>query len=89
MLESLLLFTGCSSIQCFNSPSFPEHIQDKFSTVLLPVKCLCNFLDAMPRYLSPSTSHPVLPREAEDFPRVGKNPKDVPLPTFLAYLQPV
>ena len=38
---------------------------------------------------SPSTSHPTLPREAEDFPRDGKHAKDVPLPTFLAYLQPV
>ena len=30
-----------------------------------------------------------LPWEVEDFPRDGKYPKDVSLPTFLAYLQPV
>ena len=30
-----------------------------------------------------------LPREAEDFLRGGKYPKDVPLPTYLDYLQPV
>ena len=29
------------------------------------------------------------PRKAEDFPRGSKNHNDVPLPTFLAYLQPV
>ena len=28
-----------------------------------------------------------LSREAEDFHRGGKYPKDVPLPTFLAYLR--
>ena len=37
---------------------------------------------------SPSTSQS-LPREAEDFLRGDKYPNDVPLPTFLAYLQPV
>ena len=30
-----------------------------------------------------------LPREAEDFPRGGKYPKDVRLPTCLDYLEPV
>ena len=30
-----------------------------------------------------------LPSEAEDFPMGGKYPKDVPVPTFLANLQPV
>ena len=28
------------------------------------------------------------PREAENFPGVGKYPKNVPLPVLLAYLQP-
>ena len=29
-----------------------------------------------------------IPREAQDFPRSGKYPKDVPLPTCVDYLQP-
>ena len=46
--------------------------------------------DTMPRQRSPlSFPNAPVPREAEDFPRCGKYPKDVPLSTFLAYLQPV
>ena len=30
-----------------------------------------------------------LPKQAEDFPRGSKNPKDMPLPTFLGNLQPI
>ena len=56
-------------------------------TIHLTVQPLYNLQDAMLRYWSPSASHPTLPREAEDFPRGGKYPKDVPLPTFLAYVQ--
>ena len=41
----------------------------------------------MPRQRSP-LSFPTqpLPKEAEDFPRGGKYPKDVPMAKFLAYL---
>ena len=90
MLEQPLLFTGCSSIQFFNSPPFPKHRQLGHTLYLTPqcVQPLYNFWDAIPGDWSPSGSHPTLPREADDFPRSGKDPKDVPLPTFLAYLQP-
>ena len=84
MLEQL--FTGCSSIQFFNSPSFLNTVsQDTFGTQPLTVQYLCDLRDAMPRHCSPNTSHPTLPREAKDFPMGGKYPKDVPLATFLAY----
>ena len=79
MLEQPLLFTGCS-----NTVN-----QDTFGTLPLTVQYLCDLLDAMPHQWSPSTSHPILPREAEDFYSGGKYPKYVPLPTFLACLQPV
>ena len=35
------------------------------------------------------TSQPTLFREAVDFRRAGKYPKDVPLPTFLPYFKPI
>ena len=51
---------------------------------------LYDLSDTMPSQSSPS-SCPIqpLPRKAEDFPRGGKYPIYVNLPTFLAYLQPV
>ena len=50
----------------------------------------CDLRDAM-THQRPPISFPTQPvsREAEDFPRGGKCTNDVPLPTFLAYLQPV
>ena len=63
--------------------------QDTFGTLLQTVQYLCDFWVAMPRHWSPSASYPTLSREAEDYPRGGKYPKDVPLSTFLATLQPV
>ena len=90
MLEQPFFFTGCSSIQFFNSPPFSHTIsQNTFGTLALTVQYLCDLQDARPCHWSPSTSHPTHPREAEDFPtRGGKYPKDLPLPTLLAYLQP-
>ena len=90
MLEQPLLFTGCSSVQSFNSPPIPNMVgQDIFGTPPLTVWCLCGL--KTPCY---DIFHQVLPaqpvpREAESFPRGSKYPKDVSLPTFLAYLQPV
>ena len=49
----------------------------------------CSSMLIMPCHWSPSASHPTLPREAENFSRGNKYPKDVPVPAFLAYLQPV
>ena len=54
---------------------------------LLSSHNLCDLRDTMPRQRSP-LSFPTqpLPKEAEDFPRGGKYPKDVPMAKFLAYL---
>ena len=79
MLEQSLLFTGCSRIQFFNSPS----------ALHLTVQPLCVLRDFMPRHWSPSASHLTLLSVSENFPRGGKYPKNVPLSTFLAYSEPV
>ena len=68
MLEQPLLFTGCSSIQLFKSPPFSSTVsQNTFCTLLLTVQYLSDLQDAMPGHWSPSTSHPTIPRETEDF----------------------
>ena len=98
--EKPLLFTGRSSMQFFSFTPPPPHpsppqpfpntvSQDTFGTLLLTVQYFGDLRDAIPCHCSPSTSHPALPREAEDFPAGGKYPKDGPLPTFLACLQSV
>ena len=70
MLDKPLLFTGCSSIQFFNSPPFPYKVsQDTFWTLPLTVPQFCDLQDAMLRYWSPNTSNPTPSREAEDFSR--------------------
>ena len=56
MLDQLYLFTGCSSIQFFNSPPFPNRVsQGTFGTLPLTMKYLCDLRDAIPRHWSPST----------------------------------
>ena len=71
-------------------PTFSSTVsQDTFGNLPLTVQYLCDLWDVMPRHWSRSTSHLALLLEAENFPRGGKHPKDEPLPTFLAYLQPV
>ena len=66
-------------------PSFPNTVsQNIFGILPLIVQCLCNLRDAMSRHWSPSTSHPILSREVEDFPRGGKYSTDVPLANLLA-----
>ena len=51
---------------------------------------LCDLWDTMPCQRSPlSFLTQLVPGEAEGFPRGGKYPKDLPLPTFLVYLRPV
>ena len=45
----------------------------------------CNLRDTMPRQRSLA----LIPREAEDFLRGGNHSKHVPLPTYLAWLQPI
>ena len=61
---------------------FPNTVrQNTFGILPLTVQHL---QDAMPRHWSPCTSHPTIPVEAKNFPRGGKYPKNVPLPTFSA-----
>ena len=60
-----------------------------FGTLPLNMQYLCDKQGAISWHWSPSTSHPNLYREEENFPRGLNYLKDVPLPTFLAYLQPV
>ena len=45
----------------------------------------CDLRDTMPCKRSPT----LIPREAEDFPRGYNHSKHVPLPTYLAWLQPI
>ena len=85
--------TGCLSnlyyllaAQAYSS-LIPKHSQDTFDTLPLNVQYVCDLPDAMHRHWSPSTSHPTLPWEPENFPQDGKYPKNAPLPTFLAYMQ--
>ena len=49
----------------------------------------CDLRDAMPRQRSLTLTLTVIPREAEDFPRGDNHSKRVPLPTHLAWLQPI
>ena len=87
------LLAARSGIQFLNCPPLPPSFSKTFSqnifrTLPLTVQYLYDLQDAMPRYYSPGTSLPTLPKEAEDFSVGGKYP-DVSLPTFLAYMQPV
>ena len=83
------LFTGCSSVQFLNSPPYPNTVsQETFGTLPFTVQYLCA-LYAMPFHWFQVLPTQPLPTETEDFSRGGKYSKDVPLPTFLDYLQPV
>ena len=46
---------------------------------------ICDLCDTMPH----QRSHTIIPREAEDFPRCDNHSKHVPLPTYLAWFQPI
>ena len=87
MLDEPLLFTGSSSIQFFNSPPFPNTVsQDTFGNLPLSVQYLfdlpCHVIGDQVLLTQP------LLREAENFLRGGMYLKDLPLPTYLAWLQP-
>ena len=88
MLEQPLLYAQGSSF-LIRPASSNTVSPDNLRTLPLTVQYLCNLHDAMSRCWSPSTSYPNLPRKAGDFLRGDKYPNDVPLPTLLAYLQPV
>ena len=70
-------------------PSFPNAVgKGAFGVLPLTAWCLYDLWDAMQYHYSLNASRPALPGGAEDFPGGDKYPGDVPLPTFLAYLQP-
>ena len=61
MLEQLLVFTGCPSIQFFNSPPFPNTISEvTLGTLPLTVQHPRDLSEAMPHYWSQGTSRPTL-----------------------------
>lgn len=83
MLEQPLILTGFSSIQCFNSPSFPNIVSEAAQDPLpLTVKHMSELQDAMLRHWSPGTSNPYLGNQR--IFRGGKYPKHMPLSTYLA-----
>ena len=82
MLEQLLDFAGCSSIQFFN-PFFvpyetPRRVRGQLSHLIFR-----DLRDPMPchRPLLSSLTFPAQPWEAEDFPKAGKYFNHVPLLT--------
>ena len=85
------ILTGCLIIQFFDSPPFSHTVsQATFGYLLLTVQHPCDLRDTMPLHLHAKcfSANP-LPRETEDFPRGGNHSKHVPLPTYLAWLQPI
>ena len=89
-LNSLYYLLAAQVSSFLIHPAFPNTVsQDTFGTLPHTVQYLRDLQDAMPCHWSPSSSHPTLPKEAEDYPTSGKYPKDVPLPKVLAYLQPI
>ena len=66
MLEQPLLFTGCSSIQFFNSPPFLKHSQLGHTWYPTPhcAALIFSQRDAIPCHWSPSVSNPILPRKS-------------------------
>ena len=53
------LFTGCLSIQFFDSPPFPNTVsQAAFGYLPLTVQHLCDLRDAIPHHWSTNASHP-------------------------------
>ena len=68
ILEQPLLFTGCSSIQFFNLPPFPNTVSwTTIGSFLLTVQSLCELQYTMPHHWSPVLPTQLLPREAEDY----------------------
>ena len=91
MLEQPLLFTLLGETGCLSNLYYLLAARaSSFSNHSLSYHSLCSTCVIYEtRHWSPSTSHPTIPGEAEDLARGGKYPKDMPVPTFLAYLQPV
>ena len=85
------LFIGCLSIQFFHSPTLSQYSQ--LGCFWLPTPDCAAPVWLTGRHATPLVtkcfSPNPLPREAEDFPRGGNHSKHVPLPTYLAWLQPI
>ena len=68
MLEQPLDFTGCSSIQFFNSPPSPNQVSQAARGYLpLTVQRLCDLRETMPRHWSASASHPTFSQGGRGF----------------------
>ena len=89
--EPYLLAAQASSFLISHLSPLSKHRQSghTFGTLPPTVQYLCDLRYTIPHHWSQNTSHPNLHRERGDFPMGGKYSKDVPLPTFLAYMQPV
>ena len=88
MLEQPLVFTGSSSIQFFNSPTFPNTvIWATFSTLPLTVQQPYDLQSVMMRHLLPGLPTQTLPIKAKDFLSGYKTPKGNTLPKYLAYVE--
>ena len=64
MREQPFLFTGCSSIQFFNSLPFLK--QNRLGQTWYPthhLQSLCDLRDTIPGHWSPSACHPTFPRK--------------------------
>ena len=69
MLEQPLLFNGCSCIQFFNLPPFPEHSQ--LDHTWWPPPHRAAFVVIMGRYATPlvtGASHPTIAYRSRGFP---------------------
>ena len=63
-------FTGCSSIQFYNSPLSPNTVSEAgHGYQPLTLQRLCDLQDITPRHQSPSASHPTLSQAIRGFPQ--------------------
>ena len=96
MPMQFFFFFFCPSLHVTSTPpQLPRPVRVSTSSELYPdTECLgiqffnlltCDLWDTTPCQRSPT----LIPREAEDFPRGDNHSKHVPLPTYLAWLQPI
>ena len=85
------LFFECLGIQFFNSPLFFLTQSVRLPLFTYPSLCRTYVTYRTPCHASGHQVLPTqtLPRKAEDFPRGENHSKHVPLPTYLAWLQPI
>ena len=87
--QPLLFWSGCLSIQFFNSDTLVSDLRDAMSrqrSLYTNPTPRCDFSGSLTgRNAAPEVTDRI-PREAEDFPRGDKPFKYVPPPTYLIYL---